>query len=50
MGDSLLPAAAAVAAALPPTEKKKGLVNKFKRFAIGATHAPDDRHAGEGAV
>jgi asparagine synthase (glutamine-hydrolysing) len=42
MGDTLLPAAAAVAAALPPTEKKKGLVNKFKRFTLGATQAPMD--------
>ncbi len=42
MGDRLWPAAAAVAAALPPTEKKKGLVNKFKRFALGATQAPED--------
>jgi asparagine synthase (glutamine-hydrolysing) len=42
MGDTLLPAAAAVAAALPPTEKKKGLVNKFKRFTLGATEAPHD--------
>jgi asparagine synthase (glutamine-hydrolysing) len=42
MGDTLLPAAAAVAAALPPTEKKKGLVNKFKRFTLGATQAPHD--------
>jgi asparagine synthase (glutamine-hydrolysing) len=42
MGDTLLPAAAAVAAALPPTDKKKGLVNKFKRFTLGATQAPDD--------
>ncbi len=42
MGDALLPAAAAVAAALPPTEKKKGLVNKFKRFTLGATQAPND--------
>jgi asparagine synthase (glutamine-hydrolysing) len=33
---------AAVAAALPPTEKKKGFVNKFKRFAQGAAQAPDD--------
>ena len=41
MGDTLLPAAAAVAAALPPTEKKKGLVNKFKRFTLGATQAPE---------
>jgi asparagine synthase (glutamine-hydrolysing) len=42
MGDTLMPAAAAVAAALPPTEKKKGLVNKFKRFTLGATEAPAD--------
>jgi asparagine synthase (glutamine-hydrolysing) len=42
MGDALMPAAAAVAAALPPTEKKKGLVNKFKRFTLGATQAPAD--------
>jgi asparagine synthase (glutamine-hydrolysing) len=42
MGDTLMPAAAAVAAALPPTEKKKGLVNKFKRFTLGATQAPAD--------
>jgi len=42
MGGTLWPAAAAVAAALPPTEKKKGLVNKFKRFTLGATQAPVD--------
>jgi asparagine synthase (glutamine-hydrolysing) len=42
MGDRLMPAAAAVAAALPPTAKKKGLVNKFKRFTLGATQAPED--------
>jgi asparagine synthase (glutamine-hydrolysing) len=42
VGDSLMPAAAAVAAALPPTDKKKGLVNKFKRFTQGASQAPDD--------
>ncbi|HXG89003.1 MAG TPA: asparagine synthase (glutamine-hydrolyzing) [Vicinamibacterales bacterium] len=41
-GDALLPAAAAVAAVLPPTEKKKGVVNKFKRFTLGATQAPAD--------
>jgi asparagine synthase (glutamine-hydrolysing) len=41
-GDAVMPAVAAVAAALPPTDKKKGLVNKFKRFAQGATVAPDD--------
>jgi asparagine synthase (glutamine-hydrolysing) len=42
MGETLLPAAAAVAAALPPTGKKKGLVNTFKRFTLGATQAPAD--------
>jgi asparagine synthase (glutamine-hydrolysing) len=42
MGDTLLPAAAAVAAMLPPAEKKKGLVNTFKRFTLGATQAPED--------
>jgi asparagine synthase (glutamine-hydrolysing) len=42
MGDTLLPAAAAVAAMLPPAEKKKGLVNTFKRFTLGATQAPQD--------
>jgi asparagine synthase (glutamine-hydrolysing) len=42
MGEALLPAAAAVAAALPPTEKKKGLLNKFKRFTLGATQSPRD--------
>jgi asparagine synthase (glutamine-hydrolysing) len=42
MGDTIMPAVAAVAAALPPTGKKKGLVNKFKRFAQGASQAPDD--------
>ena len=42
VGEALIPAMAAVAAALPPTEKKKGLVNKFKRFAQGAALAPDD--------
>jgi asparagine synthase (glutamine-hydrolysing) len=42
VGEALIPAMAAVASALPPTEKKKGLVNKFKRFAQGAAGAPDD--------
>ena len=37
-----MPALAGVAAALPPTEKKKGLVNKVKRFSAGATTAPPD--------
>lgn len=42
MGDALMPAIAGVASALPPTEKKKGLVNKVKRFSAGATAAPPD--------
>jgi asparagine synthase (glutamine-hydrolysing) len=42
MGEALMPALAGVAAALPPTEKKKGLVNKVKRFSAGATTAPAD--------
>ncbi len=42
MGDRLMPALAGVAAALPPTEKKKGLVNKVKRFSAGAAAAPAD--------
>ena len=42
VGDTFMPALAAVAAALPPTEKKKGLVNKFKRFTLGAIQAPED--------
>lgn len=31
-----------VAALLPPSEQKKGLVNKVKRFAAGVAHAPRD--------
>ena len=42
MGDALMPALAGVASALPPTEKKKGLVNKVKRFSAGAATAPAD--------
>jgi asparagine synthase (glutamine-hydrolysing) len=42
MGDALMPALAGVASALPPTEKKKGLVNKVKRFSEGAATAPSD--------
>src|SRR5262245_11790396 len=42
MGDALMPALAGVASALPPTGKKKGLVNKVKRFSAGATTAPSD--------
>jgi asparagine synthase (glutamine-hydrolysing) len=37
-----MPALAAVAATLPPTEKKKGLVNKVKRFTAGAASAPSE--------
>jgi asparagine synthase (glutamine-hydrolysing) len=42
MGDALMPALAGVASALPATEKKKGLVNKVKRFSAGAATAPAD--------
>jgi asparagine synthase (glutamine-hydrolysing) len=42
LGDMMMPALAAVAATLPPTEKKKGLVNKVKRFTAGAATAPSD--------
>ncbi len=42
VGRPMLPALAAVAAALPPTDKKKGVVNKFKRFVQGAALAPED--------
>jgi asparagine synthase (glutamine-hydrolysing) len=42
MGDALMPAVAGMASALPPTEQKKGLVNKVKRFSAGATTAPAD--------
>lgn len=42
MGEPVMPALAAVGALLPPTEKKKGLVNKFKRFVQGAAEAPAD--------
>jgi asparagine synthase (glutamine-hydrolysing) len=41
-GEAVMPALAAVAATLPPTEKKKGLVNKVKRFTSGAATAPSD--------
>ena len=56
----MMPALAAVAATLPPTEKKKGLVNKVKRFTAGAATAPErprslpvdaaPERAGEGAT
>jgi asparagine synthase (glutamine-hydrolysing) len=42
VGEALMPAMAAVAAVLPPTEKKKGVVNTFKRFVEGAAFAPED--------
>ena len=42
MGDALMPALAGVASALPPTGRKKGLVNKVKRFSAGAATAPAD--------
>ncbi len=42
LGEAVMPALAAVAATLPPTEKKKGLVNKVKRFTAGAATAPSD--------
>jgi asparagine synthase (glutamine-hydrolysing) len=41
-GAPLLPVMAAVGAVLPPSEKKKGLLNKFKRFAAGAAGGPAD--------
>ncbi len=42
VGAPLIPALAAVGAALPPTGQKKGLVNKFKRFIGGVATAPAD--------
>ncbi|MGE0461091.1 MAG: asparagine synthase (glutamine-hydrolyzing) [Vicinamibacterales bacterium] len=42
LGEVVMPALAAVAATLPPTERKKGLVNKVKRFTAGAATAPSD--------
>ena len=35
-------AVARVAALLPPSDRKKGLVNKLRRFLAGAAHAPRD--------
>jgi asparagine synthase (glutamine-hydrolysing) len=40
VGAPLVPALAAVGAALPPTGQKKGVVNKFKRFIGGVASAP----------
>jgi asparagine synthase (glutamine-hydrolysing) len=42
VGAPLVPALAAVGAALPPSGQKKGLVNKFKRFISGVATAPAD--------
>ncbi|MBP7778015.1 MAG: asparagine synthase (glutamine-hydrolyzing) [Acidobacteria bacterium] len=42
VGAPLVPALAALGAALPPTGQKKGLVNKFKRFIRGVATAPAD--------
>jgi asparagine synthase (glutamine-hydrolysing) len=42
VGAPLVPALAAVGAALPPTGQKKGLVNTFKRFIGGMATAPAD--------
>ena len=42
VGAPLVPALAAVGAALPPTGQKKGLINKFKRFIGGVATAPAD--------
>ncbi|MGD9903694.1 MAG: asparagine synthase (glutamine-hydrolyzing) [Vicinamibacterales bacterium] len=42
VGAPLVPALAAVGAALPPTGRKKGLVNSFKRFIGGVATAPAD--------
>ena len=45
VGAPLVPALAAVGAALPPTGQKKGVVNKFKRFIGGVATAPADPRA-----
>ena len=42
VGAPLVPALAAVGAALPPSGQKKGVVNKFKRFIGGVATAPAD--------
>ncbi|MEZ5416455.1 MAG: asparagine synthase (glutamine-hydrolyzing) [Vicinamibacterales bacterium] len=42
VGAPIVPALAAIGAALPPTGQKKGLVNKFKRFVAGLATAPRD--------
>ncbi len=42
LGDQLMPAVAAMANMISPTEKKKGAINKLQRFANGAAKAPAD--------
>lgn len=42
LGAPLVPLMAAVGAALPPSRKKKGLLNKYKRFVAGLASAPAD--------
>jgi len=42
IGEALLPMSAAIAARIPPTGQKKGLVNRLKRFIDGAAFAPSD--------
>ncbi len=43
-GRTALKALAAMSEVFPPTEKKKGLINKTKRFLTGATESPDLEH------
>ena len=40
--EAAMPLLAAVTAVLPPSEKKKGLINKVKRFTQGLASAPSD--------
>lgn len=40
--DGAIDAVARVASLLPPSERKKGLVNKLRRFFDGAAHTPRD--------
>ncbi len=37
-------ALAALSEAFPPSEKKKGFINKTKRFLTGGTASPDLEH------
>jgi asparagine synthase (glutamine-hydrolysing) len=43
-GRKALKAIAALSEAVPPSEKKKGLINKAKRFLAGATASPSLEH------